>query len=230
MEIAKRSSEFWRGVRDELPILLGVFPFGFIFGALAVRLGIPAGAAQASSAVIFAGASQFVAVQLIGAGSSVLVVMLVVVVINMRHMLYSASIAPYLRHLKPAWKLLLAYLMTDEAYAVAILNYTRRGTYPLGQWYTLGAGLTLWVCWQISTAVGILAGQTVSANWPLSFALPLTFIALVVPALKSRAMVAAALAAGLVSLAAYTLPYRLGLLLAVFVGIGVGLWVERWRR
>lgn len=221
-------AELLRGCRDELPILLGVFPFGFIFGALAVRLGIPAVATQASSTVIFGGSSQFVASQLIGAGASGLVVVLVVLVINLRHMLYSASIAPYLQHLKPAWKFLIAYLLTDEAYAVAILNYERKGDYPNGKWYALGAGLTLWSGWQASTAIGILAGQNFGANWPLSFALPLTFIALIIPTLKSRAMGAAAVVSGIVSLLAYPLPYKTGLLIAVLAGILTGLVVERW--
>jgi predicted branched-subunit amino acid permease len=171
-----------------------------------------------------------VAAQLIGAGASAVVVVLVVMIINLRHMLYSASIAPYLTHLKPAWKYLIAYLLTDEAYAVAILNYEQRGATINGHWYTLGAGVALWACWQISTLVGILAGQGLAADWPLSFALPLTFIALIIPAIKNRALAGAAVVSGIVSLLANQFPYKTGLLLAVAAGILTGLWMERWKR
>lgn len=121
------TSEFLAGVKAELPILLGVAPFGMIYGALAVSTGLPVVAAQAMSSIVFAGSAQFIAVQLIGGGAPALVVLMTTFIVNIRHMLYSASVAPYLRPLRPAWKWLLAYLLTDEAYAVAILHYQQTG-------------------------------------------------------------------------------------------------------
>ena len=196
-----RASEFLAGCRDELPILLGVAPFGMIYGVLALSAGLPSFAAQAMSSVVFAGSSQFIATQLIREGAPGLVIVLTVFVVNLRHALYSASVAPYLRHLGPAWKALLAYLLTDEAYAVAISRYIRddarrTGLAPRAHWYFLGAGLTLWSSWQVSTAAGIFLGARVPQSWSLDFTLPLTFIALVVPALKDRPTVVAALGAG----------------------------------
>ena len=117
------TSEFLSGVKAELPILLGVAPFGMIYGALAVGAGLPVGMAQAMSAIVFAGSAQFIAAQLIGGGAPALVLLLTTFIVNIRHMLYSASIAPYFRPLRPAWKWLLAYLLTDEAFAVAIIHY-----------------------------------------------------------------------------------------------------------
>src|SRR5512136_1947813 len=117
------TSEFLSGVKAELPILLGVAPFGMIYGALAVGAGLPAGMAQAMSAIVFAGSAQFIATQLIGGGAPALVLLLTTFIVNIRHMLYSASIAPYFCPLRPAWKWLLAYLLTDEAYVVAIIHY-----------------------------------------------------------------------------------------------------------
>lgn len=123
MRVPTPTSEFLAGVKAELPILLGVAPFGMIYGALAMAAGLPVAMAQAMSAVVFAGSAQFVAVQLISGGAPALVLILTTFVVNIRHMLYSASVAPHLRGLRPGWKWLLAYLLTDEAYAVAILHY-----------------------------------------------------------------------------------------------------------
>jgi 4-azaleucine resistance transporter AzlC len=226
MLVNKRRQEFWNGVRDEAPILLGVVPFGLLFGTLAISAPLSSLAAQAMSSIIFAGSAQFIAAQLVGAGSSGLVILMVVFVVNLRHALYSASVAPHVRRLHTGWKLLLAYLLTDEAYAVTITHYAREGDSETRHWYFLGAGLTLWSSWQISTAIGIFIGAQIPASWPLGFILPLTFIALVVPALKDRAGVAAALVAGAVGLLAFGLPYKTGLLLAALIGILIGLLVE----
>ena len=117
-------------------------------------------------------------------------------------------------------------MLTDEAYAVTITHYEADDVNPSAHWYFLGAGLTLWTSWQISTAVGIFLGATLPANWPLDFALPLTFIALVIPVLNDRPAIAAALSAGVVALLAYHLPYKLGLMLAALVGITIGTLLE----
>jgi 4-azaleucine resistance transporter AzlC len=225
--IAKtRKQEFWNGVRDEAPILLGVIPFGLLFGALAISSQLSSLMAQTMSSVIFAGSAQFIAAQLVGTGTSGLVILMVVFVVNLRHALYSASVAPHVQHLNPGWKLLLSYLLTDEAYAVTITHYNREGDSASRHWYFLGAGLTLWTSWQVSTAVGIFIGAQIPSNWPLNFVLPLTFIALVVPALKDRASVAAAAVAGLVGLLAMNFPYKAGLLAAALIGILTGLVIE----
>lgn len=226
---ASRFNDFIRGVRDELPILLGVVPFGMIFGALAVHNGLSPFTAQSTSSIIFAGSAQFIAVQLIGAGASIAVVLMVVFVVNIRHALYSASVAPYIAHLTPAWKYVLAYFLTDEAYIVAIINYEKNGISDTRHWYFLGAGVTLWSSWQVSTLVGILVGGGIGENWPVGFALPLTFIALVIPGLKDYPSVAAAITAGIMGLLTISFPYKTGLLIAAFLGIAVGLFLEKRR-
>lgn len=225
-----RKEEFWKGVLAEAPILLGVAPFGLLFGALAMDAGFGMPAAQAMSSIVFAGSSQLVAVRMIGAGLPALAIILVVLVVNLRHTLYSASVAPYVRHLSPAWKFLLAYLLTDEAYAVTITHYQQVENSPWKHWFFVGAGLTLWTAWQVSTAVGLFIGARIPPGWPLGFVLPLTFIALVVPALKDRAGILASGAAALIGLLTIGLPFRLGLLLAAFVGILTGMLVEGRRK
>ena len=225
-----RRREFLMGARDEAPILLGVAPFGVIFGALAMAAHLPVLAAQAMSAVIFAGSAQFIAAQLFATGASGVVIVLVVFVVNLRHALYSASVAPHVRHLGPVWKAVLAYFLTDEAYAVVITHYNKPGDASRKHWYFLGAGLMLWSVWQVSTAAGILLGARIPPDWPLGFMLPLTFIALVVPTLRQRSMVAAAVAAGIAGYVTVAFPLKTGLLLAALVGIATGMLVERMQR
>ncbi len=222
----KPSSHFWAGVRAELPLLVGVFPFGMIYGTLTLNAGIQMLAAQGMSSILFAGSSQFAFAQLVHDHAPALVIILTIAVINLRHMLYSASLAPFMHDLSLRWKILLSYLMTDEAYAVAVLNYERVGTTAGAHYYFFGAGLALWSTWQVSTALGLWAGAALPASLPLDFALPLTFIAMVVPALKNRPAVAAAVSAGLVALLAYSIPYKLGLILAALTGIVVGTILE----
>ncbi len=232
--MATRRSEFLAGIRGEAPILPGVFPFGMIYGVLALSAHIPAITAQAMSSVVFAGSSQFIIAQLVAAGTPPLVIIVTAFIVNIRHMLYSASLAPFVKRLPARWKWLLAYLLTDEAYAVTISHYrqsedeTHNEAYK--HWYFFGAGLALWTTWQISTAIGIFLGTQVPASWSLDFTSTLTFIALVVPSLKDRASTAAALTAGFVAVFAYALPFKLGLGVATIIGILVGLCVETIRR
>ena len=164
-------------------------------------------------------------------------------------MLYSASVAPYLSRLGLRWKLLLAYLLSDEAYAMAITHYREKETqsgsravaHSSGRavarsrkdepdqrhWFFLGAGVTLWTAWQVSTALGIYVGARIPGSWNLEFALPLTFIALVRPAVTDRATAAAAITAGVVAVLAHGLALRLGLIMAAVTGIGIGILAER---
>lgn len=247
-------AEFWAGVRAELPILLGVIPFGLIYGALATSAGLPFLPALGMSSIVFAGSAQFIGVALIGDGTPFLVIVLTTFVVNLRHALYSATLAPHLRGDSPggqsvsrAWKFLLAYLLTDEAFAVVITHYRQDAvTTPAvaadeanagtashtshKHWFFLGAGLILWVTWQVTTLLGIMFGARVPPAWGLDFVVPVSFIALVVPALKERPAVASAVAASLAALAAADLPYKLGLIVAAIVGIAVGLGLEGARR
>jgi 4-azaleucine resistance transporter AzlC len=234
------AAELAAGVRGILPLLVGVAPFGLIYGVLARSSGVPAPAAMAMSSVLFAGSAQFLLAQLVAVGAPALVMVSSVGLVNLRHALYSASVAPELAHLGRGWKVLLAYLLTDEAYAVAITRY-RRDSSPHRHWYFLGVGATLWACWQISTACGIVLGAQIPRSLPLDFALPLTFIAMVVPMIRTRAAVISASVAGGVALLGVdwplrlgflgvAWPYKLGLLAAALTGIFSGWIAERLLR
>ncbi|MCB8984757.1 MAG: AzlC family ABC transporter permease [Ardenticatenaceae bacterium] len=222
-----RLSELWSGVRSELPIVLGGIPFGMIYGVLAVAAGLNAWQAQAMSSIVFAGAAQFIGAQMMSTGAALPVLWLTTLVVNLRHVLYSTALGPDLRHLPQRWRWLLAYLLTDEAYVMTAVHYAdRRIPIAYKHWFFLGAGFIMWAEWQISTAVGIFLGAQFPANWSLDFTLALTFIAIVFPALQGRPSLAAALSAGIVALLTFTLPYKLGLIIATLTGIVVGVVLE----
>lgn len=219
---------FWAGVRDTSPLILGVSPFGLIFGAVCATSGMPEWGAIGFSAIIFAGASQLVATQLMAEHASMAVVVLTGLIINMRYLMYSASIAPHLKSAAPLKKPFLAYILTDQAYAVCITHFSRSTTRPHGKLpYYLGSALTMWTCFNVTTAIGAYLGAVIPPEWDLGFAIPVTFIAVVVPAIKDRPALMAALAAGGVAWFADPLPCNLGLMAAALCGILVGYVTER---
>src|SRR5215216_4405681 len=224
--MSEQTKHFLAGVRAEIPLLIGGFPEGMIYGALALNAGLSSAASQMMSSIVFAGSAQFITAQLVHQLTPGFVIVLTIAVVNWRHMLYSSSLAPYLASLPMRWKALLSYLLTDEAYAPTILHYEANGVTPSAHWFLFGAGCSLWFTWQVSTALGIFLGSAIPDSWSLDFALPLTFIAMMMPVLKKRPAILAALSAGIVALLAYSLPYKLGLILAGLVGIGVGTLVE----
>src|ERR671918_435092 len=133
--MSEQSKQFWAGVRAEIPLLIGVFPFGMIYGALALNAGLPAPAAQMMSSIVFAGSAQFITTQLVRESTPGLVIVLTIAVVNLRHMLYSASLAPYIASLSTRWKTLLSYLLTDEAYVPTAIHYEENGVTPHGHWF-----------------------------------------------------------------------------------------------
>ncbi len=181
------------------------------------------------SALVFAGSAQFIAVTLVGGGVGAAVVLLTTFVVNLRHALYSAALQPFVRHLPGRWRAPLAFWLTDEAYAVVQHRYARDDDSPYKHWFFLGAALTMYVNWQLSTLVGVLFGQAVPdvAAWGLDFAMIATFIGIAVPMMRTRPQVASAVVAAVVALATWHLPYKLGLLAAALAGIVVGVWLER---
>ncbi|WP_243700359.1 AzlC family ABC transporter permease [Halorussus pelagicus] len=217
--------DFLSGVRVAAPIILGIVPFGMVAGVAAAGVGMSAIQALAMSVVVFAGASQLAAIELIGRNAPVAVVVLTVLVVNLRHVMYSASIAPHFRRQSAKWKAALAYLLTDQAYAVSLLEF-ENDEETSRRWYYLGVAVPLWVAWQIATIVGVLLGAQIPSGWQLEFAVPLVFLAVLVPAVTDRATGAAAVVGGGVAVAANGLPYNLGLIVAALVGIAVGLAVE----
>lgn len=227
-ETHSNRSMFWNGARATLPLLTSVAPFGMLVGAMGPAAAIPASATVAMSPVMFAGSSQLLAMQMLASGTPALVLLLTTLVVNLRHVLYGVSLAPHMKSLSRGWKWLLAYFMTDEVYAISISRYTKSKNSPSTNlhWFYFGSGLTLWSCWLASTMIGLLFGSHIPTSWGLDFAIALTFIALVVPAISDRSSVLAALVgAGLVVLLA-GLPFNLGLIAAALGGILAGMTVD----
>lgn len=214
-------------MRAELPLLLGVAPFGMAYGAYAVERGLSSPLALAMSSIVFGGASQLVAARLIAAAEPGVVIVLAVWLVNLRHMLYSASLAPHVEQLSARWRALLAYLLTDEAYVVGVTRYRTSDAAPYRHWFVLGTGTALWVCWQLATIIGVAAGTAVPESWELEFALPLTFIAIVVPALRDRPAMLAAAVAATVAVLGFDWPYSTGLFTGAVAGMAAGLALDR---
>lgn len=218
-------SEVKAGVRDASPLFLGILPFAVVAGVAAIETGLSPGQAVAMSVIVFAGASQLAALELLGETAPLAVVIATAVVINLRLMMYSASIAPYFRPFRRRVQLPLAYLLTDQAYALSVAAYTRDAVRDRKGYY-LGVAASIWVVWQLGTVAGVLLGTGVPPELGLSFAVPLVFLALLVPAMKDRPTTAAGIVAGIVAILWAGMPFNLGLLVAAVVGIIAGLLVE----
>lgn len=214
-------------MRAASPLLLGVFPFGLVTGIAMVAGGIPPLEAILFSFVVFAGASQLAATQLLGVAAPVAVVIVTAFFVNLRFVMYSASMRAHLAGLPIGWRLGLGYMLSDNAYALCIARYAQHPQEGGKHWYCLGAAISIWGAWQIATILGVIAGAAIPQAWKLEFAAPLAFIAMSVPLLRDRAMVAAALSAGITVALTNALPMRLGLVLAAVAGISAGLLTER---
>ena len=198
-----RFDEVRAGAGAVAPMLLGVIPFGLVAGATPVTGRLGAGAAVGLSTIVFAGASQLAAADVLADGGSALVAALAAWTINLRMLLYSASLAPLLANESLRRRMLAAYLLTDQAYAVSITRWTAEGDRPERRLpFYFGAGGLLWVVWLISTIVGALIGSAVPEDLPLDFAVPLVFLVLLVPAISSRPAAVAALVGGAAAVAA----------------------------
>lgn len=224
------SRQFLKGAKDTFPLIVGAVPFGIIFGTLAASAGISTAATLAMSLVVFAGASQFVCVSLVAAGAAWPMIVLTTFVVNLRHLLYSAAMAPYYRRLNPLWKLGLAFGLTDETFAVAIRRYQQNDGGRNNHYYNLGSMTFMYLNWNLCTLIGLTAGRSVPAiaTWGLDFAMVATFIGMVIPYLVSRPMWVAVLVAAGVSLGAAALPHKLGLMVAAIAGVMAGLICDRY--
>ena len=208
-------------------MLVGIIPFGLIAGATPVTNGLGGAAAIGLSTIVFAGASQLAAVDVLAHGGSVLVAVLAACTINLRMLLYSASIAPYLADEPVPRRLGAAYLLTDQAYAVSITRWSADTDRERRLPYFLGAGLLLWSAWQVSTVVGVLVGSAVPADVPLDFAVPLVFLVLLVPTLTSRpALVAAAVGGAAAVVAAEAGAGPLYIIVGALSGIAAGAFAD----
>lgn len=222
----KNKEAFFSGVKSISPLLVGVFPFAGITGLTIVEAGVDPLPAMAMSMIIFAGASQIAIADLIGKGAPFMVIVLTAIIINLRFTMYSASISPHFKRV-PVWgKYILAYLLTDHAYALSISRFNRFSDDGYKVWFYTGCAVFMWLVWQIGTILGVYLGLLVPDQWSLEFAIPLSFLALLVPNIKDAAAGAAALASGCIAVMAAGLPLNVGIFIASLSGIATGIAVE----
>jgi len=221
-----RSEEFLTGIREEAPLLIGIFPFGMVFGVLGLEAGMDPLAVFFMSSIVFGGASQVIFAQMVSAGTSGIIIAGTVGIVNLRHALYSASMVQYLGHLNRGWRILLSYLLTDEAFFISLNRLETRPHGPYQHYHLLGTGLTLWTCWQVATGTGILIGAALPPSLGLGFAIPLTFMALLAPMIRHKPSVVALITAGSLSLLTQNLPWNTSVIIAALAGMIAGALTE----
>jgi len=230
MSQTPKNHAFWRGFRGSLPFLPVVTPFAFLFGVIGTEAGLNIAEVMGFSILVIAGASQFAAVQLMTENAPTVVILLAALTVNLRMAMYSASLTPHLGR-APMWQRgLISYLLVDQAYAASILEYENRPQMSVGEkaGYFFGAMLLITPLWYGCALVGALLGKEIPAQCGLDFALPITFLALVAPALRTSAHRMAALVSLVLGLVLSSMPYNLGLPIAGIAGMIAGANVELW--
>ena len=210
---------FTRGILDVAPHMLSVIPFGIICGAIGIELGFNPYLVYGMSIIIFGGASQIVFLQLLSGGASSLVAITSVGVINSRHLLYGAVLSEYLNKLSLIKKLFISYFIVDQGFAVSNIYFKKNREQKFNHYHLLGSGVTLWFCWQISTIIGIYLGSIVPEALGLKFAIPLTFIAIIINELRKLDHLIVMIVSGLAATFLYNVPFKSYILISPIIGL-----------
>ena len=218
---------FIKGILDILPLMIPVVPFGIIYGVIGVEIGFSPMEVFAMSFVIFAGSSQIAFAQLFAAGASPLVMISSVAVINSRHILYGAVLAEYLGKLRLTWKILLSYLMADQAFSVSSAYFKKNVKNKNAHFHMLGSGLTLWSLWQLSTLIGIVLGNIVPAQLGLEFAIPLTFFSLILSELRKLDHIVIILISGICSVLTYNFPFKIYIIFSAIFSLIISIMINK---
>ena len=223
------SRDFWQGFRDGTPFILVIVPFGAVFGVVATGAGLNLAQVMGFSVLVIAGAAQFVAVQMMVDNAPVLIVLAAALAVNLRMAMYSAAMAPHLGKISWWQRGVVSYFMVDQTYAAAVLKYEQTPAMTPTQKLSYYFGVVMPICpvWYLATWGGAVLGTAVPAGLPIDFAVPITFLALIVPALRTAAHVVAALVSIIGVLVFAFLPFNLGLLVAAALAMMAGAEVER---
>ena len=210
---------FFRGVIDVSPLMIPVVPFGLIFGVLAIDIGFTPLETMGMSLIIFGGASQIVLLQLFSGGASSLVIISSVGAVNSRHLLYGAVVSEHLSDLRLVWKIIISYFLIDQAFARSN-EYLKINKEKNNYFHLIGGGATCWVVWQTTTFLGIILGSAIPEKLGLSFAVPLTFLALLVNDFRKMINVIVIIISGLVATFGYNfIPYKAYVIIAALAGL-----------
>ncbi|KUJ76404.1 branched-chain amino acid transporter AzlC [Ruegeria marisrubri] len=228
MAFTTSNSYYWKGFRDGAPFVFVAVPFGTLFGVFATEAGLNIVQTMAFTATVFAGAAQFAALQLMQDGAPTLIVLASALAVNLRMAMYSASLTPYLGS-APLWqRAFAAYLTVDQSYACSIARFEAEPqmTVPQRMAYFFGSVTPITPLWILSTYLGAVLGTRIPESWALDFALPITFLSMIGPMMRTMAHVVAALVAVAVSLMTVAIPFNLGLLIAGCAGMIAGAQAE----
>ncbi len=218
------------GFFDVAPHLLSVVPFGIIFGAIGIELGFDPIMTYATSLIIFGGASQIVFLQLLSGGASSFIAITSVGVINSRHLLYGAVLSEYLNKLSLIKKLFISYFVVDQGFAVSNIYFKKNKEQDFKHYHLLGSGITLWFCWQISTIIGIFLGSIVPEALGLKFAIPLTFIAIIINELRKLDHLIVMIVSGLAATFFYNVPFKSYIILSPLIGLFAAYLILKFKR
>ena len=214
---------FLKGIKDVSPLMIPVVPFGIIFGVLAIELGFNGYITMGMSIIIFGGASQIIFLQLFSAGASSLIILSSVGAVNSRHLLYGAVLSEHLSDLKLSWKIIISYFLVDQAFAVSN-SYLKNNNDKNKHFHLFGAGVTCWTIWQITTFIGIILGSVIPDKLGLTFAIPLTFLALLVNDFRKLVNVIVILVSGTIATLGYQIiPFKAYIIVASLFGLIVAL-------
>jgi 4-azaleucine resistance transporter AzlC len=207
-----------------IPLSIAVIPWGLLAGSFAIEAGLTSWESQALSAILFAGSAQLVATGMLKAGASLATMLLATFFITSRHLLYSVSMRSKISPLPLKWRLALGFLLTDELFAIC----GQQSDKQFDRWYALGAGLSFYLCWNLATLVGIVAGSYIPAmnELGLEFAVAATFIAIVIPNIKSSPVLISVLVALVLSVLSSHLGIESGLMIASVGGMVAGYLAE----
>ena len=210
---------FSKGFLDVLPLLIPVVPFGIILGVIGIELGFSPLVVYATSFIVFSGSAQIVLFQLISAGATPLVTLTSVAVTNSRHFLYGAVVSEYFEDLSILWKAILSYFLTDQSFAVSYRYFKENRTVLNKHYHLLGSGFTLWTTWQISTLMGIFLGSIVPEELGLTFAIPLTFLSLIIHEFKKLDHLIVIFTSGILATLFYDIPFKAYIILATSIAL-----------
>ncbi len=219
---------FRRGALAALPFVLVIGPFGLLFGVVATDAGLTVFEALAFSVMVLAGAAQFAALQLAQDGAPLLIAILTAAAVNLRMAMYSASLAPHLGPAKLWQRAVVSYCLVDQSYLIAATEYERAPSRPLAEKLAFFFGSVLPLCplWFGATWLGATFGKAIPPDYALDFAVPVAFLAMIAPVLRTAAHYAAAVVSVGVTLALWWMPYSSGLLVAGLVAMATGALVE----
>ena len=210
---------FLKGVIDVSPLMIPVVPFGLIFGVLAIDVGFTPLETMGMSLIIFGGASQIVLLQLFSGGASSLVIISSVGAVNSRHLLYGAVVSEHLSDLKLIWKIIISYFLIDQAFARSN-EYFKKNKDENKYFHLVGGGATCWIIWQSTTFLGIILGAGIPEKLGLSFAIPLTFLALLINDFRKFVNVFVIIVSGLVATLGYNIiPFKAYVIVAALIGL-----------